>query len=192
MGAYTAPGDGRLRSLLLPTGIDRIALNPWVADGINASSSQVDFVSTSAASVGTNLQGDIEVFDPETKATMLNIEGISFKPFRPPSAADDHDMYAQWSWGPLNPEPLLDEVQTHATEQDNRDVAVIERITYWYIRFVLANVTAEDREKATFHFTKYIQWCEHVLAETQAGRNVWYTPDWDNDTRADIEEMVQQ
>jgi len=192
IGAYTAPGDGRLRSLFVPTGIGRIALNPWVADRINASSSQVDFISTSVASAGTNIQGDIEVFDPETKATMLHIEGIGFKPTFPPSAADDHDMYTKWSWGPLNPDVLLDDVERHATEQDKRDVAVIERITYWYIRFVLASVTAEDREKATFHFTKYIQWCEHVLAETQAGRNVWYTPDWDKDTRADIEEMIRE
>jgi hypothetical protein len=34
IGAYTALGDRRLRSLLVPTGIARIALNPWVADRI--------------------------------------------------------------------------------------------------------------------------------------------------------------
>ncbi|EXJ69156.1 uncharacterized protein A1O5_08091 [Cladophialophora psammophila CBS 110553] len=192
IGAYAAPGDGLLRSLLVPTGIDRIALNPWVAHWINDSSSQVDFISTNLSSVGTNMQGDIEVFDPETKTTMLHIEGIGFKPTFPPSAADDHDMYTKWSWGPLNPDPLLDEVDRHATEQDKKDVAVIERVTYWYIRFVLDSVTAEDREKAPFHFAKYIQWCEYVLSETQVGRNVWYTPDWDKDTRADIEEMIRK
>ncbi|KIW31320.1 uncharacterized protein PV07_02977 [Cladophialophora immunda] len=192
IGAYSAPGDGRLRSLLVPTGIGRIALNPWVADQIDALSSEVDFISTTVASVGTNLEGDIEIFDPETKATMLHIEGIGFKPTFPPSAEDDHNMYTKWSLGPLNPDALLDEVDRHATEQDKRDVAIIERITYWYIRFVLDNVTAEDRDKASFHFAKYIQWCEHVLSETQAGRNVWYTPAWDEDTRADIEVMIRE
>ncbi|OAG36753.1 hypothetical protein AYO21_09026 [Fonsecaea monophora] len=192
IGAYAAPGDGRLRSLLVPTGIGRIALSPGVADHINASSSQVDFISTTVSSTGTNLQGDIEVFDPETKATMLHIEGIGFKPTIPPSAEDDHHMYTQWSFGPLNPDALLDEVERHATEQDKKDVAVIERITYWYIRFVLDNVTAEDRENASFHFAKYIQWCEHVLSETQAGRNVWYKPEWDQDTRADLEVMIRE
>lgn len=85
IGAYTAPGDRRLRSLLVPTGIDRIALNPWVSDKIHALSSTVNFISTSAASVGNTVEGDIEVFDPETGATMLHIEGLSFKPFSPPS-----------------------------------------------------------------------------------------------------------
>jgi acyl transferase domain-containing protein len=192
IAAYTAPGDGRIQSLLVPTGIGRIAFNPWVADRISESSSQVYFTSTCVAGVSTSIQGDIEVFDPETKATMLHVEGIGFKPTIPSSAADDHAMYTKWSLGPLSPDALLDEVGRHATEQDKRDVAVIERVTYWYIRFVLAGVTAEDREKASFHFKKYIQWCDHVLAETQAGRNVWYTPDWDKDTRADIEEMIRE
>ncbi|KAI1374307.1 putative polyketide synthase [Hypoxylon crocopeplum] len=192
IGAYTAPGDRRLRSLLVPTGIDRIALNPWVADRIHALSSEVDFISTSAASVGNTVMGDIEVFDPETEATMIYVEGLSFKPFAPPSAADDHEMFSKWSWGPMSPDTLLDDSNYHATEQDKKDVAVIERITYWYIKSLIASITDEDREKAAFHFTKHIQWCEYIIAETEAGRNVWYEPDWDKDTRADIEEMIRQ
>ena len=192
IAAYAGPGDGRIQSLLVPTGIGRIALNPWVADRINVSPSQVDFTSTSVSTVGTSMRGDIEVFDPETNATMLHIESIGFKPTFPPSAADDHHMYTQWRMGPLDPDALFDEVDRHATDQDKSDVAVIERVTYWYIRFVLAGVTTEDREKASFTFTKYIQWCEHVLAEIQAGRNVWYTSDWDNNTRADIDVMIRE
>ncbi|RAH47735.1 putative polyketide synthase [Aspergillus brunneoviolaceus CBS 621.78] len=192
IGAYTAPGDRRLRSLLVPTGIDRIALNPWVADRIHALSSQVEFISTSAASVGNTVAGDIEVFDPETDATMIHIEGLSFKPFSPLSAADDHEMFSKWSWGPVNPEPLLDDSKYHATERDRKDVAVIERITYWYIKAFLASLTAEDRENAAFHFTKHIQWCEYIIAETEAGRNVWYEPGWEQDTKADIEEMIRE
>lgn len=192
IGAYTAPGDRRLRSLLVPTGIARIALNPWVSDKIHVLSSQVNFISTSAASVGNTVEGDIEVFDPETEATMLHIEGLSFKPFSPPSAADDHEMFSKWDWAQINPDALLDDPKYHATEQDKKDVAVIERITYWYIKLFVASLTAEDRETAPFHFAKQIQWCEHQLAETKAGRNVWYEPVWDQDTRADIEEMIRQ
>ncbi len=186
------PATDVLRSLLVPTGIDRIALNPWVADRIHALSNHLDFISTSAASVGKTVEGDIGVFDPETEATMLHIEGLSFKPFAPPSAADDHEMFSKWSWGQIEPDALLDDSKYHATEEDKKDVAVIERITYWYIRSFVASLTAEDREKAAFHFLKHIQWCEHMIAETSAGRNVWYESAWDRDTRADIEEMIQQ
>lgn len=99
IGAYTAPGDRRIQGLLVPTGIGRIAFNPWVSDRISASSSHRNLTATSVASVGANIQGDIEVVDPETEATMLHIEGIGFKPTLPPSAEDDHAMYTKWSWG---------------------------------------------------------------------------------------------
>ncbi|XP_044718107.1 polyketide synthase dehydratase domain-containing protein [Hirsutella rhossiliensis] len=192
IGAYTAPGDRRLRSLLVPTGISRIALNPWVSDKLHALSSQVNFISTCAASARNSVEGDIEVFDAETDATMLHIEGLSFKPFSPPSATDDHEMFSKWDWGQLYPEALLDDRRYHATEQDMEDVKVIERITYWYIKSFLDGVTDEDRQNASFTFTKQIQWCEHTLAEAKAGRNVWYEAEWDKDTRAGIEEMIRQ
>ncbi|ETS80412.1 hypothetical protein PFICI_07941 [Pestalotiopsis fici W106-1] len=192
IGAYTAPGDRRLRSLLVPTGIARIAFNPWVAGHINGSSKQIDFISTSAASVGNGVEGDIEVFDPESGATMLHIEGLSFKPFSPPTAADDHEMFSKWEWAPINTDALLDDSKYHATEQDKADVEIIERITYWYIKSFIASLEAEDREKAPFHFVKHIQWCEHQLAEAKAGRNVWWQPSWENDTKSDIEQLIEQ
>ncbi|POS76977.1 polyketide synthase [Diaporthe helianthi] len=192
IGAYTAPGDRRLRSLLVPTGIERIALNPWVSDKIHALSSTVNFTSTSAASVGNTVEGDIEVYDPETGATMLQVEGLSFRPFSPPSAAEDHEMFSKWDWAPLHPDPLLDNHKYHATEQDIEDVKVIERITYWYIKHFLSGVTTEDREHGSFTFKKQIHWCEHMLSEAKAGRNAWYQPDWDQDTRADVEDMIQK
>lgn len=192
IGAYTAPGDRRLRSLLVPTGIARIALNPWVADRISASSNQqVDFISTSAASVGNAVEGDIEVFDPESGATMIHIEGLSFKPFSAPSAADDHEMFSKWEWAPINADPLLDDSKYYATEQDRTDVEIIERITYWYIKSFITSLEPEDRERAPFHFVKHIQWCEHQLAEAKAGRNVWYQPSWEKDTKPFIEQLIQ-
>ena len=193
IAAYTAPGDGRIQSLLVPTAIGRIALNPWVTDRMSVASHQVNFIATSLPGrAGTSMQGDLEVFDPETGATMLHVEDIGFKSTSPSSAADDHNMYTQWNWGPSTPDQSFDTTEKHATAQDKRLVAVTERITYWYISSILAAVTSEDREEASFHFAKYLQWCDHVLSETQAGRNVWYTPEWDEDTRTDIENMIQE
>lgn len=192
IGAYTAPGDRRLRSLLVPTGINRIALNPWVSDRIHVLSTSVNFTSTSAASIGNTVEGDIEVYDADSSANLLQVEGLSFKPFSPPSAADDHEMFSKWDWAPLYPDALLDSPKFHATTQDIEDVKVIERITYWYIRFFLDGVTAKDREEASFTFTKQIQWCEHMVKEAKAGHNVWHEPDWESDSRVKIDEMIRE
>lgn len=101
-------------------------------------------------------------------------------------------MFSKWDWAPLYPDALLDDPKYHATEQDIKDVKVIERITYWYIKYFLDDVTAADREHGSFTFKKQIHWCDHMLAEAKAGRNSWYEPDWDKDTRADIEDMIRK
>ena len=196
IGAYTAPGDRRLRSLLVPTGIDRIALNPMLTfrnpDTSEVTNDSVRFVSTSAASVGKTVEGDIEVFDPESGATMINIEGLSFKAFSPASADDDHQMFSKWEWNPMTPEKLLDDEQYHATKQDKKDVAIIERITYYYIRHFLSELTDEDRGTQVFCFRKYNEWCDHTFAEAQAGRNVWYEQQWDEDDRSIIYGLIEE
>ena len=196
IGAYTAPGDRRLRSLLVPTGIDRIALNPMLTfrtpDTAEVANDSVKFISTSAANVGKTVEGDIEVFDPESGATMINIEGLSFKAFSPASADDDHQMFSKWEWQAMTPEKLLDDEQYHATEQDKQDVAIIERITYYYIRRFLSELTDEDRGTQVFCFRKYIEWCDHMYAETQAGRNVWYEQLWDQDDRSIIDDLIEE
>jgi acyl transferase domain-containing protein len=190
IGAYTAPGDRRLRSILVPTGCDRIAINPCVSNQGYIPSSQLNFSSRSSADVGVAVSGDIEVFDAETNTTLVHVEGLCFKPFAPPSALDDHEMFSKWTWGSIAPDDLLDDKIYHATEKDKESVSAIERITYWYIKYFLSQVTAEDREKAVFHFKKQIEWCEYIIKETEAGRNVWYTSDWENDSRADIDELI--
>ncbi|OQE31496.1 hypothetical protein PENSTE_c001G10122 [Penicillium steckii] len=190
IGAYTSPGDKRLRSLLVPTGIGRIVLNPWAIGHIDSGTKDVDFVSTSITGSG-KVAGDIEVFDPATRATILQIEGLSFKPFSPPSAADDHQMFAKWTWSQLSPDTILDDCKYHASEKDKEATGMIERITYWYIKLFLNSLTAEDREKAAFHQTKLIQWCEYIMSETESGHNIWYDIAWEADTPEDIETIIR-
>ncbi|OBT71831.1 Hybrid PKS-NRPS [Pseudogymnoascus sp. 05NY08] len=191
IGAYTSPGDKRLRNLLVPTGIDRIVLNPWATGQIHSLSRNANFVSTSTAGAGNGVAGDIEVFDPDTRATILQIEGLSFKPFSPPSAADDHQMFAKWTWSQLNPDAVLDDSRYHSSEKDKAATEMIERITYWYIKSFLNSLTTEDRGRAAFHQTKQIQWCEYIIAETKSGYNIWYDIAWEADTPDDIERFIR-
>ncbi|KAI5274298.1 hypothetical protein E4T47_02663 [Aureobasidium subglaciale] len=189
ISAYTAPGDRRLRSLLVPTGIGRIAFNPWIASRIHSLSDDLGYTATSSR--GGRPAGDIEVFDPETRAPLIHIEGLSFKPFSPPTAADDHQMFSKWTWSQLHPDVMLDDERYHASDKDKAATEVIERITYWYIKTFLSSLTAEDRDKVDFPQMKQIQWCEYIIAETEAGRNIWYQDSWNSDTIEDIEAFIQ-
>ncbi|KAF1848288.1 putative polyketide synthase [Cucurbitaria berberidis CBS 394.84] len=189
IGAYSAPGDRRLRSLLVPTQIDRIALNPNLARKAPA---VVGFNSTSLDAVKNSIGGNIEIFEPTSRSTILQVEGLSFKPFSPPTAADDRKMYSKWEWGPLNPDKVLDDPQYWSTKEEEKEVVVMERVTYFYIRSFLAGLTVEDRDEAAFHYQKQIEWCEHIVAESKSGRLPCYVSAWEFDTEAEIHSLIEQ
>jgi hybrid polyketide synthase/nonribosomal peptide synthetase ACE1 len=191
IGAYCAPRDRRLRSLLVPTHIDRIALNPRLAMEASVAGN-AHFLSSTLEAGMFKVGGDIEVFVPETRDTILHIEGLAFKPFSPPTAADDHLMFNEWTWGPLTPDELLDS-EEHRASQRSKEVTVhMERITYYYVKTFLEQLTSEDREQAAPHYHWQINWCEHVLTEAKEGRHYCYDSSWEKDTEDAILDIIQK
>ncbi|RYP45940.1 hypothetical protein DL768_007780 [Monosporascus sp. mg162] len=198
--AYSSPGDKRLRSLHVPTHIRRIAIVPSLCAALYGQGlDQVHFNSFMRSSTSEAIGGDIEVFTPDNstagseRATIFQVEGIIFKPFTPPSAADDHLMFSKWVWGHLNPQELLDDERYWATEDDKLVIPVMERIVYFYIRTFLQQLTQEDKLCASPHYQLQIGWFEHILAETKQGRlHAWYDSSWEADTQTDITQMCTQ
>ena len=189
IGAYSAPGDRRIRSLLVPTQIERIAVNPTLA---KQASPVVGFNSTSSDALKNSIGGNIEIFDRNSRSTILQVEGLSFKPFSPPTAADDRKIFSKWEWGPLHPDEVLDDAQYWSTKEEEKEVIVMERVTYFYIRTFLAGLTAEDREEAAFHYKKQIEWCEYIVAESKAGKLPYFESAWESDSEAEIATLIEQ
>lgn len=186
IGAFCAPGDGRLRSLHVPVSIARIAVNPWLSAIAHESSGEVLFNSTISKDDGNAIAGEVEVFVPGDRSTIVQIEQISFKPFAPPTAADDKVLFSKWAWGPLNPDVVLDDPEQRATDEDNDIARKLERTLYFYIRTFLESLSEEDRLLAAPHSQNYIRWAEHLMMTVTEGRHLWYDKSWDADKTSDI------
>lgn len=192
IGASTAPGDGRLRSLLVPTSIGRIALNPWLCTQVYGARNSVDFNSVATASKGNVISGDIEVFEPGTRSTMLQIEGISTKPARAPSAADDHQMFSKWVWDKLDPDTLLNDEKYRATEQERTVAHDMERIVYFYIKTCLGKTSEQkDNTQLLPHYQTQVDWFRHIVSDIHEGRHLWYEESWEKDTLTDILKLCE-
>ncbi|KAL0941432.1 beta-ketoacyl synthase domain-containing protein [Colletotrichum truncatum] len=200
IGAYSSPGDKRLRSLHVPTSIERVAVNPFLCASLYKQSlSTVFFNSSVRNSTSDAIGGDIEVFAPATdgitdnRSTLFQVDGIMFKPFTPPSAADDHQMFSKWIWGPLSPEKLLDDEKYWATEQDKAAMPVMERIVFFYIRTFLQLITEEDKQFIAPYHQQQVKWFEYVLAEARGGRlHAWYNESWETDTQDGIAKLCER
>lgn len=190
MGAYSAPGDKRMRSLYVPVHIDRIALSPWAC--MNAKG-DVRYNAANTYDKGDLLAGHVEVFDEaNNKAVLYQVENLLLKPLLPPSAAEDHVPFTKCVWGPLEPEEVLDFPQYRATAQDKEAIPIIERCVFFWIKEFMRQLTEEDRRNASYGHGRYIYWHEHQLDEARQGKSQWYDPAWESDTTETIEKLYQE
>ncbi|TEA12870.1 Lovastatin nonaketide synthase mokA [Colletotrichum sidae] len=194
MGAYSAPGDKRLRSIYVPVHVGRVSLVPAAcASALDPASSEhaVRFHTVNSYDGGDVLAGDVTVVSARGHHPVLyRVENLLLKPLAKPSAAEDHRAFTKTVWGPLEPEKLLDDPELWATEQDKAVIPVIERVCYFFMREFIGQLTNEDRANATGPHQRYIFWNEHVSAKVREGTwHEWYDASWEEDTREDIEEL---
>jgi acyl transferase domain-containing protein len=192
ISAYCAPGDGRLRSLHVPTSIGRIAVNPWLSAVTSASTDEVLFNAFISKDEGDSIGGEVEVFNASDRSIMVQVEGISFKPFSPPTSADDKPLFSKWVWGPLNPDPVLSDKEYRATDEDAAVACDMERMLFFYLRQFLRDFDQEDRLLAAPHTLQYVAWAEHIMELAATGQHPWYASAWDDDKITDIDKMCQR
>lgn len=191
IGAYSSPGDRRLRSLYVPTHIDRIALAPNVClTAAESGVGELAFNTTNTYDKGDFLSGDIEVFDAE-RTTLFQVDNIIFKPFSPPTPSTDHRIFAKWFWNPLTPDKLLDNSEHWATSQDEEAIPIIERIVFFHIKSFLSQLTSTDCRDAAPHFQRQIEWCKYIQAEARQGNHQWYQRTWEEDTLDQIQKLCE-
>ncbi len=192
IGAYSSPGDRRLRSLYVPTHIDRVALVPSLClASAQSGVGELAFSTVNTHDKGDFLSGDIKVHD-EANTTLFQVDNIVFKPFSPPTASTDHRIFASWVWGQLTPDKLLESPVYSASRVGKEDVAFVERIGYFYVKSFLARSRADDGQDATDEVQKHVEWCEHIVAGAKAGRNSLYSDDWEQDTAVDIDQLCEK
>ena len=190
IGAVSAPGDGLMRSLLIPTSIGRIAINPWLCGQVEKASKEVNYHASGTASQMSAIRGDITVFDPRDKHILFQIEDITTKAASAASSANDHVMFAKWDWDDLMPERLLNKPIYAANDCDRELMSAMERIVYFYMKSFLNNCSAESRLHVEPHHERQIQWFEHKINEAHKGQSLFYKTSWEADQKADIERLV--
>ncbi|KAF6803240.1 beta-ketoacyl synthase domain-containing protein, partial [Colletotrichum musicola] len=190
MAAISAPGDGVMRSLLVPTSIGRIAINPWLCGEAQRSGEEVSYHAASSTGKMGSFSGDIEVCDPRTGNVMFLIEGIATKAASAATPADDHQMFMHWEWDQLVPDTLLNKAERAATDADKEVATAMERIVYFYIRSFLSEHSAEQLARLAPHHQTYVRWFEHKMDEAKQGRSLFYKPEWERDQLSDIKDLV--
>lgn len=189
MLAFCYPGDGRLRSIYLPTGIDRLRINPAAYAQLNGGpGSLLSFHATVESDRPAELRGDFEVHSDDNSVTLIQLEGLSTTPLIPISAENDLDLFTEMTWAPESPtgNDALGLAEDRAIALD------MERVAYYYMRQVDAVVAKEDRAKLEWHHQAFYRYFDYNLEWVAKGAHPFVKSEWVSDTSDKIKAIFDR
>lgn len=185
--AYSYPGDGRLRSVYLPTKIDliRVKMSSWRAD-CHQPGSFFPFSASVDSHHGGEFVGDVDIQSSYDTGIIFQLQGLHGVALDPPSPDNDVSLFIETSWGP-------ETLQISPTHWDgpvcsnHRDLAILlERAAYFYLRKLVALFPPESRSGLLWNHSRLLDYADYCLESVDGGRHPWVRREWSEDTEHDI------
>ncbi|KAL4755948.1 non-reducing polyketide synthase pyr2 [Aspergillus foveolatus] len=189
LGALGAPDDGELYTLMVPTSIRSITINPAFCGPPGLKSAGSLLVSDAAVAKldADGIAGDVDLFTEDGQG-IIQLEGVEIFPLFQPG--EDRQIFSQLAWGPLSPHPSW---QTYSNSTDFTTHAVMmEKISLISMKLTHAQITDRDREGMDWHRSKVMSWMDHVLTLTEEGRHPICPKEWLSGTQAEVADMSRQ
>ncbi|KAJ5494795.1 Acyl transferase/acyl hydrolase/lysophospholipase [Penicillium fimorum] len=191
MLAFSYPGDGRLRTIYLPTKVDRLRINlAYCRESTLQSGAQLPFYSSMADNGGADLSGDIEVHSVGSSHTIIQLQGIHATPLDKSIAENDANIFSELTWGPEIPTGtnFTWEGDEHA---DDLDLSfLMEKVSYFYLRQIDAEFPKGKREGFEWRHGRLFDYIDHCLEYVASGTHPYAKKEWINDKREDILKII--
>jgi hybrid polyketide synthase/nonribosomal peptide synthetase ACE1 len=191
--AYSYPKDGRLRTLHLPTRVDKLHINiracrnftrvPGAKLPVYASidlSQPVDFV------------GDIQIHSPTNDFTIVQVQGLHVPPLTPHSPESDVNMFTEMMWGPELPSGKSLAKGGDSFSDDYAVSFLLERVAYYYLRRIGTALPQHARGKLERHQSHFLDYVDHCLAWVEMGTHPYVKKRWSDDSEDDILRIFKQ
>ncbi|KAK1960815.1 PKS-NRPS hybrid [Colletotrichum sublineola] len=198
--AYAFPGDTRLQSIYLPTGIDCVRFNFGML-GRMAAGTQLPFRSSVPlgpendldSGNGAGVGGDVDVFSEDGRFALIQLQGLRTKPLSPPSATTDLHIFSEVTWKTIMPVGANLELHGERRALEASMFNAMERVAYFYMRNIDREVAAgAGREVLEEHQIRFLEYVDHVRDRIAKGTLPHIHAEWDKDARNDILAIVAQ
>ncbi|KAI8952322.1 hypothetical protein F4801DRAFT_599995 [Xylaria longipes] len=191
MLAYCYPGDSMLRSIYLPTGIERLTINPLICDAFTNNSVSVTFHSTAVVDNSKSLSGDVSIYSP-TGSGAIQLEGLKTQPLSNATESTDLNIFTELVWGIDRPD-RDDVIAKTNVEELNADLLFsLERVAYFYIKSLNRAVPVSGRSGLEWHHKRLFAYVDHVLSKVDSGSHAFAKIDWKNDEKKDILDIFER
>ncbi|RYP16125.1 hypothetical protein DL765_005326 [Monosporascus sp. GIB2] len=190
MLAYSAPGDGRLWSLHVPTAIGAIRVNPAVCASLPTSGAQVPVWATLDGE-SKAFSASIDLFSQDGKRSMIQVEDLVIKPFAPGTKGDDRVMFTHTKLDLALPDgaTIVDKAVPSASEIEL--ATVCERMAYYYVRKWHSELTDDDWKSGQEHHAHLRDWVNHTISTASCGQHPTFNREWSKDGPEDIRNLAR-
>ncbi|KGO48676.1 Acyl transferase/acyl hydrolase/lysophospholipase [Penicillium expansum] len=191
MLAFSYPGDGRLRTIYLPTKVDRLRINlAYCRESTLQYGAQLPFYSSMADNGGADLSGDVEVYSVDSSHTIIQLQGLHATPLDKSNSENDANIFSELTWGPEIP------TGTNVTWEgdeyaDDLDLSfLMEKVAYFYLRQIDAEFPKGKREGFEWHHDRLFDYVDHCLEYVASGTHPYAKKEWINDKREEILKII--
>ncbi|KAI9147229.1 Acyl transferase/acyl hydrolase/lysophospholipase [Paramyrothecium foliicola] len=172
--AYCYPRDGRMRSLHLPTRINKICIDIRACHYATSSAgAKLPFYSCITPSESVDFMGDVCIYSPGKTNTIIQMQGLQITALTPPSQEDDVNMFTEPIWGLDGPvgSSLVEKHSERFTEYSFS--FSLELLAYYYFENLVANLSKEEYGSLEWHHLRYVEYAKHCLECVKGGSHPW-------------------
>ncbi|KAJ5579632.1 uncharacterized protein N7459_005617 [Penicillium hispanicum] len=191
MLAYCFPGDGRLRTLYLPTKIDRIRINPMSCKSLAAPGSYLQFYSSVGEARFAELSGDVDIYSADGRYTVVQLQGLHTTPLTPLTSAMDFPMFTKFTSSPEEPtgrdiNSALDWLPDCTPSLD------LERVAHYYLKQLNLAIDESELSRIASHHVHLLSYANHCTSVVKAGKHPFARAEWANDKKHDIASILER
>ncbi|GKZ85679.1 putative Hybrid PKS-NRPS biosynthetic cluster [Aspergillus niger] len=191
--AASWPGDGRLWTLHIPTGIRSITVNPKLTPkDQNSRAFSYTFTTSLETHDGRGFFGNVAVHSASGEHTVFRMEGIRAVPLEEATPELDRRLFTKIAWGLVAPDAVAAVHGEHASTEDYVLAEVLERVAHFYLRQLNDSFSANDRVRTEGQWVGLLAYAHHVVEAVAQGRHVCARPDWTQDDAKTIGREIQR
>ncbi|THC88618.1 hypothetical protein EYZ11_011935 [Aspergillus tanneri] len=192
--AYSAPGDGRLWSLHVPTFFECIRVNPELCATLPLHSVQLPVraqLLAPEANTVDSIHGNLDILSADEQHAMIQVQGAAVVPVSMATVSDDRTVFSYNKLGVAAPdgELALGELEPSTNEMELGTVR--ERFAFFYYRKWIHELTEADWTKSEWHFQRLRDSINWTLSLVDAGKHPYIQPEWRNDTQTQIDTLFE-
>ena len=172
--ALQYPEDGSMNAPYVPTSIKLIRINTGNQPSEHTRVLMESFITENK---GSQIVGDVEVYNEQTGQLNLQIEGLSCMSLDRPSAANDNEIYAQTVWKA----DVSSGITAMHWEGTAELLDLCERLCYSYLRQINAAVAPQALQSQDGKYQYLFEWISELFPIVESGQHPTIREEWSFD-----------